>query len=483
MARCELCGAELVPGAKFCNKCGAVAPKTCPQCGGFLKAGAKFCSDCGERLHSTFWLDSGICIKCGKPLKAGAKFCSACGEPCGFSKENAETKKDSSEEKLSQNEVLALKSTCEKVKSEEISVVEKKNFSADDFSERTNMSSHLPVIIGVVLAIVLVVGVIYYFVNGENNRASKFADDTLKTYLELQNSYFAQNKDFGSTSAIGLFIENTPDFKIDNNDKSRFSFTSQRNIGGCPQFTVWEIKNIKTTEYNKEKNGMEYQHHVKTTLHYECSVNVKFDEKHEEKQKACERLIPDFESLCTDIVVDTIVSVASTMKDSRDGKIYKTVKIGSQIWMGENLNFKMDSSWCYGDNSANCTKHGRLYSWNAANKSCPKGWHLPDLTEFEQLFDVVGIEQAGNMLKSSSEWYMAKNVARGVDSYGFSVLPTGARSSKGHFYYEGYDAFLWTSTNQYNDDAYYINFDYERDYVKKNYEGKSIGVSVRCVKD
>ena len=212
--------------------------------------------------------------------------------------------------------------------------------------------------------------------------------------------------------------------------------------------------------------------------------------------------------------------VKGTLTDSRDGQTYKTVTVGKQTWMAENLNYAYigipynfsgntsdSTSWCYGDNPANCTKYGRLYTWAAAMDSvgtwstnskgcgygtacsptypvrgiCPEGWHLPTNAEFETLFTAVGGQStAGKMLKSTSGWYSS---GKGTDAYSFSALPAGRRYYNGYFNFEGNNAFFWSSTERGSDYAYNMDMNYSNDDAYLNNRIKDYGFSVRCVKD
>ena len=212
-------------------------------------------------------------------------------------------------------------------------------------------------------------------------------------------------------------------------------------------------------------------------------------------------------------------SYAATMKDSRDGKTYKTVKIGDQEWMAENLNFDYNhgtaKSVCYENKPENCEKYGRLYTWAAAMDSaavyskdgarcgykkecdaigtvrgvCPEGWHLPNKQELEDLITLAGqkagdIDKAGTVLKSMTGWKDNDgNSGNGTDGLGFGALPAGGYGSYDSFTNEGNNADFWSSTANASGGAYslFLGYGNEDTYVGLNY--KDSGFSVRCVKN
>ena len=169
---------------------------------------------------------------------------------------------------------------------------------------------------------------------------------------------------------------------------------------------------------------------------------------------------------------------SGTMTDSRDGKTYKTIKIGSQIWMAENLNYEISDSWCYGNKEENCEKYGRLYTWAAAMSAVPNGWHLPTNEEWDILAtNVGGVANAGTKLKSKNGW----NSGNGTDDYGFAAFSAGHRSS-GSFYSLGSCAYFWSADEYSSAIAYsrYFNTGASMDLDGNN---KSSAISVRLVKD
>jgi uncharacterized protein (TIGR02145 family) len=181
------------------------------------------------------------------------------------------------------------------------------------------------------------------------------------------------------------------------------------------------------------------------------------------------------------------INGSGTFTDERDGKIYKTVTIGGQTWMAENLNYETPwgKSWCYADIRPNCDKYyGRLYDWNTARRACPSGWHLPSNQEWEELVATAG-SPAATSLKAKALW---EKGGIGNDKYGFSALPGGYRYNIDSGYHDaGKFGYWWTftvtDTYKSNDLAYgrYINYDNGVVAAFDNY--KSNGFSVRCVKD
>jgi len=176
-------------------------------------------------------------------------------------------------------------------------------------------------------------------------------------------------------------------------------------------------------------------------------------------------------------------------KDGTAGSC-KTVVIGNQTWMSENLNREVGNSWCFGGKSSNCNKYGRLYDWNTAKKACPAGYHLPSNDEWEELVRAVGGSSvAGRKLKVERIWY--KN-GIGTNEYGFSALPGGRRYSDGSYVPGGLvgdEGYWWTSSvrvipaGKSEGYAEYRSIYYNSDGVKADFSATTDGYSIRCVQD
>lgn len=215
--------------------------------------------------------------------------------------------------------------------------------------------------------------------------------------------------------------------------------------------------------------------------------------------------------------------VYGSATDTRDSQVYKTVRVGSQTWMAENLNFAYlqktatedSSSFCYDNDSANCEKYGRLYLWSAAMDSaalftesgkgcgygvnctpkypvrgvCMEGWHLPDSTEWSALTNFVaekigGADSVGYALKSTSDWKDGwRTSGIGSNAFGFRVLPAGYRSYyKASFNNILESSYFWNATKDGNSDAYILSFSYDIEAYKYSSQ-KDNAYSVRCIKD
>ena len=181
--------------------------------------------------------------------------------------------------------------------------------------------------------------------------------------------------------------------------------------------------------------------------------------------------------------------------DARDGKPYKTVQIGNQIWMAENLNFITDSgSWYYLNNECLGNMFGRLYNWETACKSCPEGWYLPTDDEWKELEIYLGMSpkvvddlwyrglDEGRKLKEAglSHWQYPNSNA--TDEYDFTALPAGFYWD-GQFHYLGSHAFFWTSTEDSISQPWTRQLYRARDQIARWFDYKKAGLSVRCIKD
>jgi len=194
-----------------------------------------------------------------------------------------------------------------------------------------------------------------------------------------------------------------------------------------------------------------------------------------------------------------------TLTDPRDGITYKTIKIGTQIWMAENLNTskfrngdpvpeaKKDeewvvkkAAWCYYDNDPkNGVKYGKLYNWFALMDPrglAPEGWHMPSNEEWQKLATFLGgIEPAGTKMKSKSGWNENGN---GTNESGFSGLPGSLRYDDGQFNDIGRMGYWWSTTpNVMHTLSYTLNLSNSYMGWGQGHANETYGFAVRCIKD
>jgi len=194
-------------------------------------------------------------------------------------------------------------------------------------------------------------------------------------------------------------------------------------------------------------------------------------------------------------VVDPNTVVKGTFTDDRNSQEYKTVKIGGQTWMAQNLNFETGNNWCYENSPDSCTKYGALYDWETAKTVCPTGWKLPDTADWNKLFKAVGGRRdttrsfpywvgAGKPLMSTNGWGGERGDGNGTDKYGFSALPGGRSQPDGNFYSIGSFGYWWIDVeySANNSSALYQEIHSGDDYVGTYGRDKGYGYSVRCVK-
>lgn len=209
----------------------------------------------------------------------------------------------------------------------------------------------------------------------------------------------------------------------------------------------------------------------------------------------------------------------NSFTDARDGNVYRTVTIGDQIWMAENLRYlpgvvgpeagSTTTPYYYVNNYNgvivseakafnNYDTYGVLYNWPAAmngelgsgtNPSgvqgvCPNGWHLPSHMEWSELYLFVGIDASGGKLKETgtNHWLIPNTAA--TDEFGFVALPGGARLQNPNvFDPPGELGFWWSTRDPSQSTALFFNMFHNDDKLIANALTKALGMSVRCVKD
>jgi len=210
----------------------------------------------------------------------------------------------------------------------------------------------------------------------------------------------------------------------------------------------------------------------------------------------------------TDVTGSTTNIQESDIVKDIDGNIYHSIKIGSQVWMVENLKVThyrngdpitnvtdgklwsniTTGAYCnYNNDEKNAVIYGRLYNWYALNDNrniCPAGWHVPSDEEFKILETYLGGSNiAGGKMKEASVTHWINPNTGANNESGFTALPAGCRLNNGDFLNINKDVHFWTSTERNNSGAWtrYLSDDSLESF--HHYGSKHYGFCIRCIKD
>ena len=315
------------------------------------------------------------------------------------------------------------------------------------------------------------------------------------------------------------------------------SFTTS---GQPPTVTVAAATNIDLT--SATLNGSVNANYFSTVVTFEYGITTSYDSTIIAVQSPVEgntdtHVSADIKGLTAGTVyhyrIKAVNSLGTTYSDDitftafptdMDGNVYKTVSIGTQVWMTENLRTTkyrngdvigttipatLDISgesmpgyqWAYNGNEGNAAAYGRLYTWYASTDSrgvCPTGWHIPSDADWATLINYLtdngygyggSGDQIAKSMAATSGWTAdgtagnAGNDLTSNNSSGFTALPSGDRYSDGSFFGLGSECYWWSATEYDSNDAwgYYMYNFYSG--LFRNHGTKQFGISVRCLHD
>jgi len=209
-------------------------------------------------------------------------------------------------------------------------------------------------------------------------------------------------------------------------------------------------------------------------------------------------------SLHTSCKKEEVEKETGTVTDS-EGRIYKTIKIGDQWWMAENLNvgdFTLSGvvsednglieKYCFDDNEANCQKYGGLYSWDEAMNYvsisgtqgiCPDGWHIPTDDEVKELEMALGMSQKNADLKNQWRGSNEGKKLKIDGESGFDMLLSGGKKSDEAFFNLDFYGYFYTSTMSASMPWRRCVMSTSRMIGRYDTYPRTYALSVRCVKN
>jgi uncharacterized protein (TIGR02145 family) len=325
-------------------------------------------------------------------------------------------------------------------------------------------------------------------------RICKESDTQIYWHTATEIEYYAQKLDCDSTGKIQTSLVDSTIKLICSEGKFRIPLESELSndllereakLGPCGEEESFRQGLIDTTIYYHCYRGeLNFANSFDMEMGHSCNAEHEGYYQYYNSMFSCNGVIWKYatDSLLTDSITD-----------ERDGSVYKTVGIGKQVWIAQNLNYAIDSSWCPKDSLEYCEKYGRFYRWDAIlgaspqeTHICPEGFHVPSNSEWEEL---INFTKPWFKNKVARDIFVSKNalehsdgVERGEDYVGLSIYMIGSRSLKGA--YSGWLFGAHLCSQDYTDSTSYI-YKISRDthdflpYTQKQF----LSCNVRCLKD
>lgn len=273
---------------------------------------------------------------------------------------------------------------------------------------------------------------------------------------------------------------------------NRFKYGKNTDQQHPPSYFIW-VKTSLRTKLSGYGSGILNQTFIIESNKSDIVEPIDFElwNRLREELKAKEKQVQE--------EMDRIYHTSGILKDNRDGKEYKTTKIGDQIWMAENLNFKTKKGSYTYITESNTEAYGRLYNWETSQDVCPNGWHLPSDEEWKQMEVTIGVNQSeldlSNRLRTDQAYKLKAKKSDskfgwghgfkdgGTNEFNFFALP-GGLYRQGQVRENGSNGYFWTSSgDKYSISAWSRGMYSQNEDIRRISTKKDTGLSVRCIKN
>ncbi len=180
---------------------------------------------------------------------------------------------------------------------------------------------------------------------------------------------------------------------------------------------------------------------------------------------------------------------SKSFTDLRDGRIYRTVTIGKQTWMAENLAFYVDTGcWAYNNEQDSVFKYGYLYNWKTAQNVCPDGWRLPEKKDFELFLEYI--QKNSNSKYDALIYRNYKEFAVAFEGIYLDSteririeLTQNINLDTGNFFFKNRNSHYWTKSEFLTKRAWYLYVLKKQESIMIYHTFKNTGFAVRCIKE